>query len=80
MVAIYDEVDNEETNSRGTISDGAPFYKTMGSSYVDPRPVYGVGITSIAQPSFEYMVEKIEIGSSSSSLTISCRRRIRLAI
>ena len=36
--------------------------------------MYGVGITSIAQPSFEYMVEKIEIGSWSSSLRSSCRR------
>ena len=41
VVAIYDEVENEEINSWGTTSDGGPFYKTMGSNYVDPRPVWG---------------------------------------
>ena len=72
VVAIYDEVQNEEINSWGTTSD-APFYKTMGSNYVNPRPVWGRHY-KYRTTLIRVMVEKIEIGSWSSSLRSSCRR------
>jgi hypothetical protein len=81
VVAIYDEVQNEEINSWGTTSD-APFYKTMGSNYVDPRNVWG--------RHYKYRTTLIRVhgGEDRNWLLVELseefmqkdRRRIRLAI
>ena len=81
VVAIYDEVQNEEISSCGTTSD-APFYKTMGSNYVDPRPVWG--------RHYKYRTTLIRVhgGEDRNWLLVELseefmqkdRRRIRLAI
>ena len=41
IVKVYDEIDEEVKGRWSTTTTGAPFVKTIGSYYIDPRPLWG---------------------------------------
>ena len=42
IVAAHNEVEEKEMNSWEMTESGTPFYKCLGNSFVDPRPVWGL--------------------------------------
>ena len=41
VVKVYEEIDEEVKGRWSTTTTGAPFVKTLGSYYIDPRPLWG---------------------------------------
>ena len=41
VVAIFYKVEDEDMNTWEMTEEGAPFYKTIGDHFIDPRPVWG---------------------------------------
>ena len=41
IVAAHNEIEDEEMNQWNMTSSGAPYYKSLGSHYVDPRSTWG---------------------------------------
>ena len=42
IVAAHNEVEEKEMDSWEMTENGTPFYKCLGNSFVDPRPVWGM--------------------------------------